>query len=53
MMEALSAWERYLHTEEPQHPPLSPAGVHPYAFEAIHPFIDGNGRIGRLLSRSS
>ena len=49
LMEALSAWERYLHTEEPQHPPLVRLALIHYAFEAIHPFIDGNGRIGRLL----
>ncbi len=49
LMEALSAWERYLHIEEPQHPPLVRLALIHYAFEAIHPFIDGNGRIGRLL----
>ena len=45
---ALDAFERYLHTEDGLPPLLRLACIH-YQFEAIHPFIDGNGRIGRLL----
>jgi Fic family protein len=43
----LDAWERFLH--ERRLPPLLQAGLLHYQFEAIHPFIDGNGRVGRLL----
>ncbi len=47
MMEALGAWERFLH--EPALPPLVHVALAHYQFEAIHPFLDGNGRVGRLL----
>lgn len=43
----LAAWERYLH--ERDLPPLLQAALLHYQFEAIHPFIDGNGRVGRLM----
>jgi len=48
MREALYALEQYLHCGE-QNPPLVRLALIHYQFEAIHPFVDGNGRIGRLL----
>jgi len=48
MEEALGALERFLH-QPCDWPPLARLGLVHYQFEAIHPFLDGNGRIGRLL----
>lgn len=48
MTEALDALEKYLHRENSYPPLMRLAFIH-YQFEAIHPFLDGNGRIGRLL----
>jgi len=46
--EAMSALERWIHADDPL-PPLVSAGLAHVQFETIHPFLDGNGRIGRLL----
>ncbi len=48
MRECLSALEAYLH-QPSQLPHLVRLALIHYQFEAIHPFLDGNGRIGRLL----
>lgn len=45
---ALSALEKWLHQRDPLHP-LVRSGLAHVQFETIHPFLDGNGRIGRLL----
>lgn len=41
--------ERYLHEQEGELPVLIRAGLAHVQFETIHPFLDGNGRVGRLL----
>ncbi|MCB0110043.1 MAG: Fic family protein, partial [Caldilineaceae bacterium] len=48
MKDSLSDFERYLSAVD-DYPPLIRLGLVHYQFEAIHPFLDGNGRIGRLL----
>ena len=50
MGKSLDALEKYLHQPAPIHPPLFRLALIHYQFEAIHPFVDGNGRIGRLLT---
>ena len=45
--EAMSGWERYLHAQAPDR--LVQLAIAHAEFEALHPFLDGNGRLGRML----
>src|SRR2546426_4670023 len=49
LMECLDSLERFLHDEKHKLPILIEAGLIHVQFETIHPFLDGNGRLGRLL----
>lgn len=47
LLDAMSAWERYIHEEAPDK--LVQLAILHAEFEALHPFLDGNGRLGRLF----
>jgi len=47
LAEGMSAWEQYIHADAPDR--LVQAGIIHAEFEALHPFLDGNGRVGRML----
>ena len=47
LMEGISEWEKYLHSDQPD--VLVQLGIVHAEFEALHPFYDGNGRMGRML----
>ena len=49
MWQALDDWEKYLHDKAPRLPLLVRSALLHYQFETIHPFLDGNGRLGRLF----
>jgi Fic family protein len=48
MRTCLDAFERFVHAQSDIPPLVQLALIH-YQFEAIHPFLDGNGRVGRLI----
>lgn len=45
--DGMTAWERYMHSEQPDI--LVQLAVVHAEFESLHPFLDGNGRLGRML----
>jgi Fic family protein len=45
----LQAWETYIHDPQPRLPLLIRSALLHYQFETIHPFLDGNGRLGRVF----
>lgn len=49
LMECLDSFEKFLHDQTIQMPTLVKAALAHVQFETIHPFLDGNGRLGRLL----
>jgi Fic family protein len=49
LMECLDPFERFLHDQSESLPLLVKLGLIHVQFESIHPFVDGNGRLGRLL----
>jgi Fic family protein len=49
VMDCMGQLETFIHQEGPSLPLLIRAGLVHAQFESIHPFLDGNGRVGRLL----
>lgn len=49
VMECMGALEKFIHAKEPSLPVLVKVALIHVQFETIHPFLDGNGRLGRLL----
>ncbi|HEY8900884.1 MAG TPA: Fic family protein [Chthoniobacterales bacterium] len=49
VLETLGAWEKFLHDDPVPTRTLVKAALAHVQFETIHPFLDGNGRLGRLL----
>jgi len=49
MLEGINELERYMNADDPDYDPLVRAFLVHYQIEALHPFSDGNGRIGRVI----
>jgi len=49
VMECLAEFEKFLYLDPAPYPPLVKAALAHVQFETIHPYLDGNGRLGRLL----
>ena len=49
VLDCMGSLEQFLHVTGDDIPPLIRAGICHVQFETIHPFLDGNGRVGRLL----
>jgi Fic family protein len=49
VLNCMGALEKFLHDDPVKTPPLIKAALAHVQFETIHPFLDGNGRVGRLL----
>lgn len=49
VLDCMGSLEQFLHVSGDDIPPLIRAGICHVQFETIHPFLDGNGRVGRLL----